>query len=61
MHSAICGVPPHVTLNEGTSFQSALHQIQECCLVFPLLAKSLWADGRPGSHDIAVVHTGKCA
>lgn len=50
-----CTVPNHVVLDEGISFVDAQARVKEAGLTFPLLAKSLWADGRAGSHDIAVV------
>jgi hypothetical protein len=53
-----CSVPPHTTITAGTAFDDALVQLQAAGMAFPVLAKSLWADGRPGSHDLAVVHTG---
>lgn len=53
-----CAVPPHATIAAGTAFPDALAQLQAAGMAFPVLAKSLWADGRPGSHDLAVVHTG---
>ena len=50
-----CAVPNHVVLEEGISFTKAQVRIDDAGLTFPFLAKSLWADGRAGSHDIAVV------
>ncbi len=50
-----CAVPNHVVLEEGISFTKAQARIDDAGLTFPFLAKSLWADGRAGSHDIAVV------
>ena len=50
-----CTVPNHVVLEEGITFIEAQARVDEAGLEFPFLAKSLWADGRAGSHDIAVV------
>ncbi len=50
-----CTVPIHVVLEEGIPFIKAQARVNEAGLKFPFLAKSLWADGRAGSHDIAVV------
>ena len=54
-------VPPHATIQPGISFEAAQEKLREGGIVnFPLVAKSLWADGRPGSHALAVIHTGMC-
>ena len=55
---ARCSVPRHTVLKEGCSFDEALGEIRKCKLKYPIVAKSLWADGRPGSHDIAVIWSG---
>lgn len=55
---ARCSVPRHTVLKEGCSYEEALGEIRNCKLKYPIVAKSLWADGRPGSHDIAVVWSG---
>lgn len=56
---AVCEVPDHITIDEGTSYPAALQQFKESGLHFPVVAKGLWADGRPGSHNMAVVYTGQ--
>eukprot|EP00890_Picochlorum_soloecismus_P001327 jgi/Picsp_1/2195/NSC_05659-R1_protein len=56
---ARCSVPRHTVLKEGCSFDEALEEIKKCKLKYPIVAKSLWADGRPGSHDIAVIWSDK--
>ncbi|KAL4446825.1 hypothetical protein ABPG77_008069 [Micractinium sp. CCAP 211/92] len=52
-----CNVPTNTTLAEGTGLEAALAQMAAAGLRFPVLAKPLWADGREGSHALAVVHT----
>lgn len=42
-------------LEEGASFEDALRQIQASGLALPVLVKPIWADGRAGSHALAVV------
>ncbi|KAI8102202.1 hypothetical protein M9435_005808 [Picochlorum sp. BPE23] len=51
----LCEVPVHVVLDEDRSFTDAVGLIESHGLTYPVIAKSLWADGRPGSHDIAVI------
>lgn len=51
----LCEVPVHVVLEEDRSFTDAVGLIESHGLKYPVIAKSLWADGRPGSHDIAVI------
>jgi inositol-1,3,4-trisphosphate 5/6-kinase/inositol-tetrakisphosphate 1-kinase len=53
IHGYKCTVPKHVVLEEGIDFKAAQERVRG--LRYPFLAKSLWADGRAGSHDIAVV------
>lgn len=53
----VCSVPSHSVLAESATFDDALLMMKEHNLRYPIIAKSLWADGRPGSHDIAVVWT----
>ena len=50
-----CHVPKHCTLKEGCNLQGARQQMDQHGLEYPVLAKSIWADGRPGSHALAVV------
>jgi len=53
--SYTCTVPNHVVLEEGVGCEGAQKRVASSGLTYPFLAKSLWADGRAGSHDIAVV------
>jgi len=53
--SYTCTVPNHVVLEEGVGYEEAQKRVASSGLTYPFLAKSLWADGRAGSHDIAVV------
>lgn len=53
-----CSLPTHRVLEAGVSLLDARDQLQNAGMEYPLLAKSVWADGRPGSHAMAVVHTG---
>jgi hypothetical protein len=54
-----CRPPAHLTLEADINLEQALHRLAAHGLSFPLLAKSLWADGRPESHAMAVVHNGE--
>lgn len=53
-YSFKCTVPNHVVVEEGVTFEEAKRRVAAAGLTYPFLAKSLWADGRAGSHDIAV-------
>ena len=53
-----CSTPPHTTIPAGVSLEAALGQLESSGMNFPVLAKSLWADGRPGSHAMGVIHSG---
>lgn len=53
--NVLCQVPVHVVLEEDSSFSDAVGLVESHGLKYPVIAKSLWADGRPGSHDIGVV------
>lgn len=53
----LVSVPTNTTLREGSSFAAAAQQLQAAGLRYPLLAKPVWADGREGSHALAVVGT----
>lgn len=48
-------MPTNIALEEGTSFAAAAAQLRAAGLRYPLLAKPVWADGREGSHALAVV------
>jgi len=50
-----CDVPTHLVLDSDVGFEQAMDLVRESGLSYPIIAKSLWADGRPGSHAIAVV------
>ncbi len=50
-------MPTNTTLREGTSLAEAVSQLQQAGLQYPLLAKPVWADGRDGSHALAVLGT----
>lgn len=50
-----CSVPQHCTLREGCDLEGARREMRSHGLEYPVLAKSIWADGRPGSHALAVV------
>lgn len=50
-----CSVPTHLVLGEDATYDDAIDSIERHGLTYPIIAKSLWADGRPGSHDIAVI------
>lgn len=50
-----CDVPAHLVLGCNVGFDEAVDMVKENGLRYPIIAKSLWADGRPGSHAIAVV------
>ncbi len=50
-------VPTNTTLQEGTSLAVAQQQVAEAGLQYPMLAKPVWADGREGSHALAVIAT----
>eukprot|EP00887_Chlorella_sp_A99_P003416 scaffold7.g3416.t1 len=52
-----CSVPLNITLEEGDTFASVLSRVREKGMEMPLVAKSVWADGREGSHALAVVHS----
>ena len=52
-----CAVPLHTTIAVDTPFETAKIQLECIGMTFPVLAKNIFADGRPGSHDLAVVHT----
>ncbi|KAL4856048.1 60S ribosomal protein L35a-3 [Chlorella vulgaris] len=52
-----CTVPTSTTVAAGTAYGAAAAQVAAHGLHYPLLAKPLWADGREGSHALAVVHT----
>ena len=52
-----CGVPPNTTLPEEVTYQAVLQIVDELGMTMPLVAKSVWADGREGSHALAVVNT----
>lgn len=54
-----CSIPPHTTIYAGATLEAARAQLDECGMRFPILAKSLWADGRPSSHAMGVVHSGE--
>lgn len=41
-----CSVPLHATLPAGQSLEAATAQLAAAGIAFPMLAKSLWADGR---------------
>ena len=51
----LCDVPTHLVLDRDVGFEHAMDLVKESGLSYPIIAKSLWADGRPGSHAIAVV------
>ena len=40
----------------GCTLEEALAQLRETGMHPPLLAKPLWADGREGSHGLALIH-----
>ena len=50
-----CTVPRYTVLEEGASFEEALSQIGVSGLALPVLVTPVWADGRAGSHALAVV------
>lgn len=50
-----CDVPTHLVLGCDVGFDEAVNKVNNSGLTYPMIAKSLWADGRPGSHAIAVV------
>ena len=49
--------PPQALLAEGTSYAATTAQLAAAGLAPPLVAKPLWADGRPGSHALAILRT----
>lgn len=53
--SVRCDVPTHLVVGPDVSYDHALDLVAAHGLTYPMIAKSLWADGRPGSHAIAVV------
>lgn len=53
-----CSVPSHTVLEKAITFDQAIELRKATKLEYPIIAKSLWADGRPGSHAMAVVWSG---
>lgn len=49
--------PSHTRLDAGESLLDAKRKIAHMKLKYPILVKSLMADGRPGSHAMAVIHS----
>ncbi|KDD77151.1 hypothetical protein H632_c8p4 [Helicosporidium sp. ATCC 50920] len=50
-----CTVPSFTTLERGESASALAAQLKERGLAYPLMIKPMWADGRPGSHSVAIV------
>ncbi|GMH45355.1 hypothetical protein BSKO_13312 [Bryopsis sp. KO-2023] len=48
--------PPQVLISEGSTLEQVELDLKEASVCYPLVAKSQWADGREGSHLLAVVH-----
>jgi inositol-1,3,4-trisphosphate 5/6-kinase / inositol-tetrakisphosphate 1-kinase len=52
-----CCAPAHTTIEANTPFIAAKSQLTQAGLTYPILAKTLFADGSPSSHALAVVHS----
>lgn len=50
-----CTVPTYTVLDAACSFDDAIRQLHKENLSTPLVVKPIWADGRDGSHALAVV------
>eukprot|EP00201_Polytomella_parva_P004561 CAMPEP_0175082860 /NCGR_PEP_ID=MMETSP0052_2-20121109/27003_1 /TAXON_ID=51329 ORGANISM="Polytomella parva, Strain SAG 63-3" /NCGR_SAMPLE_ID=MMETSP0052_2 /ASSEMBLY_ACC=CAM_ASM_000194 /LENGTH=204 /DNA_ID=CAMNT_0016354129 /DNA_START=277 /DNA_END=887 /DNA_ORIENTATION=+ len=53
---AVIQAPPQVELPEGCTVEAAAAMLREQGLYPPLLVKSVWTDGRKGSHGLAILH-----
>jgi inositol-1,3,4-trisphosphate 5/6-kinase/inositol-tetrakisphosphate 1-kinase len=52
-----CCAPTHTTIEANTPFLAAKTQLIEAGITYPMLAKSLYADGSPSSHALAVINS----
>ncbi|KAK9841570.1 hypothetical protein WJX74_008089 [Apatococcus lobatus] len=54
--SIVCCAPIQIALREGCTDEMAVAAVEAAGMHVPLVAKPLWADGREGSHGLAIVH-----
>ncbi|KAK9868299.1 hypothetical protein WJX84_009842 [Apatococcus fuscideae] len=51
-----CCAPVQIALHEGCTADMAVAAVDAAGMQVPLVGKPLWADGREGSHGLAIVH-----